>query len=183
MKEALAILPAPGDDSNQEALRVARDKFVTEWGAMGSMWGISRTMAQVHALLLVSPQALTTDEIMDELKISRGNAHANLRELVGWGLIRGVIRKGERKEYFEAEKDVWRMFCMIARERKRREIEPVVKVLRECADTTKSLEGAEAKEFNQQIAALRQLVEIADTAMDRLSKAQESAIVPWLMRF
>ncbi|HSI82180.1 MAG: GbsR/MarR family transcriptional regulator [Candidatus Methylacidiphilales bacterium] len=183
MKEALAILPDPEDDSNQEALRHARDKFVTEWGAMGSMWGISRTMAQVHALLLVSPQPLTTDEIMEELKISRGNAHANLRELVGWGLIRGVIRKGERKEYFEAEKDVWRMFCVIARERKRREIEPVVKVLRECGETTKLLQGAEAREFNQQIAALRQLVEIADTAMDKISKAEQADVMPFLTGF
>jgi hypothetical protein len=93
---------------------------------MGGAWGINRTMAQVHALLMTSEKALTTDEVMAELKISRGNAHQNLRELVGWGLVRNVIRKGERKEYYESEKEVWRMFCTIARERKRREIEPAL---------------------------------------------------------
>ncbi len=98
-------------------------------------------MAQIHALLIVTPNALTTDEVMEELKISRGNAHQNLRDLVGWGLVRSVIRKGERKEYFEAEKDVWRMFCIVARERKRREIEPVLKALRACEEQTRNLRG------------------------------------------
>ena len=100
-----------------DPLARARDEFVAQWGAMGSAWGINRTMAQIHALLMTSDRALTTDEVMEDLKISRGNAHQNLRELVGWGLVRSVIRKGERKEYFESEKDVWRMFCIVARER------------------------------------------------------------------
>ena len=105
---------------------------------MGSAWGINRTMAQIHALLMTSDRALTTDEVMEDLKISRGNAHQNLRELVGWGLVRSVIRKGERKEYFESEKDVWRMFCIVARERKRREIEPALKALRACEEQTRA---------------------------------------------
>src|SRR5207244_13655672 len=92
-----------------QTLQQARDQFVTQWGAIGSAWGINRTMAQIHALLIITPRALTTDEVMEELKVSRGNAHTNLRELVGWGLVRSVVRKGERKEYFEAEKDVWKM--------------------------------------------------------------------------
>ena len=79
-----------------EQLTKARDEFVAQWGIMGSAWGINRTMAQIHALLMTSDQALTTDDVMDELKISRGNAHQNLRDLVGWGLVRSVIRKGER---------------------------------------------------------------------------------------
>src|SRR5579862_1600088 len=103
------------ETNNNQALAAARDEFVSQWGAMGSAWGINRTMAQIHALLLVTPQPLSTDEIMADLKVSRGNAHGNLRELVSWGLIRGVVRKGERKEYFEAEKDVWKMFCIVAR--------------------------------------------------------------------
>jgi DNA-binding transcriptional regulator GbsR (MarR family) len=118
------------DPAEAARLAAARDEFVTQWGAIGSAWGINRTMAQIHALLIVTPGALTTDEVMEELKISRGNAHMNLRELVGWGLIRSVIRKGERKEYFEAEKDVWKMFCTIIRERKRREIRPAINVSR-----------------------------------------------------
>src|SRR5678815_2858085 len=112
------------------ALSEARDEFVTQWGAIGSAWGINRTMAQIHALLITVPTPLSTDEIMADLKISRGNAHGNLRELVSWGLVKSVIRKGERKEFFEAEKDVWKMFCIIIRERRRREMRPAQTVLK-----------------------------------------------------
>src|SRR3954452_18999341 len=106
--------PVPKNASTEAAaLQAARDEFITQWGVMGSAWGINRTMAQIHALLITATTPLTTDEIMDDLKISRGNANMNLRELCGWGLIRSVIRKGERKEFFEAEKDVWKMFCTI----------------------------------------------------------------------
>ena len=106
--------------TDKAAYLAARDEFIAQWGALGSAWGINRTMAQIHALLMISPQPLSTDDIMEDLQISRGNAHTNLRELTGWGLIRSVIRKGERKEYFEAEKDVWKIFCIVTRERKRR---------------------------------------------------------------
>ena len=116
--------PKVKDPAAQQAeLTAARDEFIAQWGIMGSSWGINRTMAQIHALLMVSTTPLSTDEIMAELAISRGNAHMNLRDLVGWGLVRSVIRKGERKEFFEAEKDVWKIFCTVVRERKRREIE------------------------------------------------------------
>src|ERR1700753_4192670 len=121
--------PASGEAAQ---LAAARDEFVMQWGGIGNAWGINRTMAQIHALLIVTPQALTTDEVMEELQISRGNAHTNLRELVGWGLVRSVVRKGERKEYFEAEKEVWKMFCIIVRERKRREIRPAITLLKDC---------------------------------------------------
>src|ERR1700761_1431159 len=140
--------PSPAEAAQ---LAAARDEFVTQWGAIGNAWGINRTMAQIHALLIITPGALTTDEVMEELKISRGNAHTNLRELVGWGLVRSVVRKGERKEYFEAEKDVWRMFCIVARERKRREIEPALRALRACEEQTRGLRGEKAIAFNQQI--------------------------------
>src|SRR5256885_14687249 len=136
------------------ALHRARDEFVTQWGAIGSAWGINRTMAQIHALLITTPRPLSTDEIMEDLKISRGNAHGNLRDLVGWGLVRSVVRKGERKEYFEAEKNVWKMFCIIIRERRRRELRPALAILKECRARTKDLRGAEAAAFNKQIHAL-----------------------------
>ena len=82
-----------------------KQKFIQTWGTLGSSWGISRTMAQVHALLLISPEALTTEEVMEDLKVSRGNANMNLRDLMDWGLISKVLVAGERKEYFVAEKD------------------------------------------------------------------------------
>lgn len=163
-------------------LTAARDGFIAEWGAMGGAWGINRTMAQVHALLMTSERALTTDEVMAELKISRGNAHQNLRELVGWGLVRNVVRKGERKEYYESEKNVWRMFCTIARERKRREIEPALRALRTCEEQTRGLKGEKALAFNRQIRSLAEFLAQMDAIMERISKSEESAIMPALLK-
>ncbi len=165
-----------------DPLTNARDEFISQWGAMGGAWGINRTMAQVHALLMTSERALTTDEVMAELKISRGNAHQNLRELVGWGLVRNVIRKGERKEYYESEKDVWRMFCTIARERKRREIEPALRALRACEEQTHGLKGEKAVAFNRQIKALADFLAQMDSIMDRMSKSEQSTIMPLLLK-
>ena len=170
------------ETNTPDPLVLARDEFVSQWGTMGSAWGINRTMAQIHALLMTSDRALTTDEVMDDLKISRGNAHQNLRELVGWGLVRSVIRKGERKEYFEAEKDVWRMFCIVARERKRREIEPALKALRTCEEQTRSLRGEKAAAFNKQIRALSEFVGQTDTLLDRISRWEGSSVMPLLLK-
>src|SRR6267142_575852 len=144
------------------ALGEARDQFVSQWGVIGSAWGVNRTMAQIHALLITAPAALSTDDIMEERKISRGNAHSNLRDLVSWGLVRSVVRKGERKEFFEAEKDVWKMFCIIIRERRRRELRPAQAVLKECAERTKGMKCAEAVAFNKQIKSLGDFLEVAD---------------------
>src|SRR5271163_756804 len=159
-------------EKETDPLTAARDEFIAQWGAMGGAWGINRTMAQVHALLMTSDRPLTTDEVMAGLKISRGNAHQNLRELVGWGLVRNVIRKGERKEYFESEKDVWRMFCIVARERKRREIEPALKALRACEEQTRGLRGEKAEAFNKQISALAAFVGQTDAILDRISRLE-----------
>ena len=164
-------------------LAVARDEFIIQWGAMGSAWGINRTMAQIHALLLVTERSLSTDEIMDDLKISRGNANMNLRDLAGWGLIRSVIRKGERREYFEAEKDVWKMFCTIVRERKRREIRPAINVLKDCIERTDDLTSQEAVAFTRQTKALCEFMEMADGVLSKVVRSQESSIVPWALKF
>ncbi len=175
-----ATQPDPAEAARLEA---ARDEFVTQWGVMGSSWGINRTMAQIHALLMITPRALTTDEVMEELKISRGNAHMNLRELVGWGLVRSVIRKGERKEYFEAEKDVWKMFCIITRERKRREIRPAINVLKDCLDRAEDLKSPEAVAFTRQTRALCEFMEMADGVLSKVVRSEQSTIVPWALRF
>ncbi len=172
----------PEPASEPDALTAARDEFVAQWGAMGSAWGINRTMAQIHALLITRPGAMTTDEIMDDLKISRGNAHGNLRELVSWGLVRSVIRKGERKEYFEAEKDVWKMFCIVMRERSRREVRPALAVLRECAARTRGLKGSEAAAFNATIKELSDFLNLADSIVAKVSASEQGRIVPWALR-
>src|SRR5881409_2539789 len=156
-------------NDDRAALILARDEFVMQWGAIGSAWGINRTMAQIHALLITIPHPLTTDEIMEELKISRGNAHSNLRDLVSWGLVRSVVRKGERKGFFEAEKNVWKMFCIIIRERRRRELRPASAVLKECSARTTGLRGTEAAAFNKQLKALSDFLELADRMITKVS--------------
>src|ERR1700755_933097 len=165
------------------ALSEARDQFVSQWGVIGSAWGINRTMAQIHALLITAPSALSTDEVMAELKISRGNAHSNLRDLVSWGLVRSVVRKGERKEFFEAEKDVWKMFCTILRERRRRELRPALAPLNECAERPRPLKSAEATAFNNQIRALADFLEIADGVITKITRSEQNKIVPWALKF
>lgn len=156
---------------NAEAkqLKKARDEFVGQWGALGTQWGINRTMAQIHALLMTAPEPLSTDEVMAELEISRGNAHTNLKDLVAWGLVRVVLKKGERREFFEAEKDVWKVFTTVARERKRREIEPALAVLRKCAEDSEDLGSAEGRAFFDQMRQLEVFVEFASKMSDRIA--------------
>lgn len=164
-------------------LRAAQDEFVSQWGAIGSAWGINRTMAQIHALLITTAHPMSTDEVMEELKISRGNAHSNLRDLVSWGLVRSVVRKGERKEFFEAEKDVWKMFCIVLRERRRRELQPAMGVLRECVARTKGLTGPEAAVFNKQIKALSDFLDLADGVITKIANSEQSRMIPIALKF
>ena len=152
-----------------EKLKHARDEFVSQWGALGTQWGINRTMAQIHALLMTSPQPMTTDDVMEDLEVSRGNAHTNLKELVAWGLIRSVVKKGERREFFEAEKDVWQIFTIVARERKRREIEPVMALLNKCAEDSEGINTLEGKAFYDQMRALGDFVGFASKMSDRIA--------------
>jgi len=170
-------------NTSNGALDAAREEFINQWGVLGSAWGINRTMAQIHALLLSTTEPLSTDQIMAELQISRGNAHANIRDLIGWGLLRSVIRKGERKEFFEAEKDVWKIACTIARERKRREIEPALAVLDSCAGATKSLKSGDAKAFHKQMTELRDFVSVADRALETASRSEQSTLLKIASRF
>jgi HTH-type transcriptional regulator, glycine betaine synthesis regulator len=113
-------------------LRTAQDLFIRRWGEMGQTWGINRTMAEIHALLYIVAQPLCTDDVMERLNISRGNASMSLRALRTWGIIRRVHHFGQRREYFESLTDVWEMFGIIAAERKRREMDPVLETIRQC---------------------------------------------------
>src|SRR5437868_1843452 len=116
----------------QQQLRTAQDLFIRRWGEMGQTWGINRTMAEIHALLYITAQPLCTDDVMERLHISRGNASMSLRALCDWGIIRRLHKRGERREYFESLSDVWEMFSIIAAERKRREMDPVLETIRQC---------------------------------------------------
>ena len=155
-------------------LAAAKLKFIEAWGKLGSEWGINRTMAQVHALLLISSEALTTEEIMEQLSISRGNANMTLRDLIGWGLIEKQHKAGERKEYFFADKDVWNIARQVAKERKKRELEPVLKVLSELSDVTGDDQDPEFKTFKKSIADINKLANNADKTIETMLKAEES---------
>lgn len=131
----MTTLQAPvraAKSTTQERLLTAQDTFIRRWGEMGATWGINRTMAEIHALLYVVGQPLCTDDVMERLHISRGNASMSLRALCDWGIIRRQHRRGERREYFESLGDVWEMFSLIAAERKRREMDPVLETIRQC---------------------------------------------------
>lgn len=156
-------------NSESERLEAAREEFVAQWGALGTQWGINRTMAQIHALLMISPDPLCTDEVMEQLQISRGNAHSNLKELVSWGLLRVVLRKGDRKEYFDAEKDVWQIFTTVAKQRKRKEIEPALAVLHDCAEASREMESSQGRAFHDQMRQLEEFVGFMSRVADKVS--------------
>ncbi len=121
------------------ALSPTEQKFVLHWGEMGTRWGINRTVAQVHALLFLSPKPLHAEEIATTLAVARSNVSNSLRELQGWGIVRVAHLLGDRRDHFESVKDLWQIFRIVAEERKRREINPTLRVLQECvADLKKA---------------------------------------------
>src|SRR6186713_485268 len=119
-------------------LSAVQRKFILHWGEMGTRWGVNRTVAQVHALLYVSPQPLNADDIVEALAVARSNVSTSLKELQGWGIVKLVHVLGDKRDHFESMKDVWDMFRVVLDERKRREIDPTIAMLEECiADTGK----------------------------------------------
>jgi DNA-binding transcriptional regulator GbsR (MarR family) len=138
------------------------EKFVLHWGEMGTRWGVNRTVAQVHALLYISPRPMHAEEITETLSVARSNVSTSLRELQGWGIVRVVHVMGDRRDHFESMKDVWEMFRIIVMERKRREIDPTVSVLRECvAEAQKG--GASEVHNRERLNELLQFFETMDT--------------------
>jgi DNA-binding transcriptional regulator GbsR (MarR family) len=114
-------------------LSAVQQKFILHWGEMGTRWGINRTVAQIHALLFISPKPVNAEEIADTLAVARSNVSTSLKELQGWGIVRVVHVMGDRRDHFESMKDVYAMFQAVLDERKRREIDPTLALLRECA--------------------------------------------------
>lgn len=137
----------------------ARQQLIRTWGQLSTHWGISRTMGQIHALLMVSPDPMTSDQIIEELKISRGNVSMSLRSLVEWGIVHKTFIPGERKEYFASEKDVWKMALQIARERKRRELDPVIQSMQHLQ--TINPDSASAREVDELNKMTTQILDVA----------------------
>jgi DNA-binding transcriptional regulator GbsR (MarR family) len=164
-------------------LTEARQQFISSWGAFGTHWGINRTMAQIHALLLISPDPLTQDDLMEELNISRGNANMNIRELINWGLVERVILPGERKEYFLAEKDIWKVVKQIVKERKKRELEPMLKLLDQLEEVEGDKRDKNVKAFVDTVGGIKKLGKHADKTLDMMIKAEENWFVTTLSKF
>ncbi|HZY36097.1 MAG TPA: MarR family transcriptional regulator [Mucilaginibacter sp.] len=152
----------------------AKQKFIEAWGKLGSEWGINRTMAQVHALLLITPEALSTEEIMEALSISRGNANMTVRDLIGWGLVEKRLKQGERKEFFYADKDTWNIARQVAKERRKRELDPVIKILDELSKVKGDIKDPEYKTFNKSVTDINKLAKNVDKTLEKMIKADES---------
>jgi len=118
----------------KEVYDQVENRFVELWGDMSSWWGVSRTMAEIHGLLFITSAPHSAEDIQKRLGISRGNVSMNIRTLVEWGLVRRVRKRGDRRDYYESLTDVWEMFTVLASQRKRREIDPIVKTLKQCRE-------------------------------------------------
>jgi DNA-binding transcriptional regulator GbsR (MarR family) len=133
------------DTEKKAGLAPVAEKFILHWGEMGTRWGINRTVAQVHALLYLADRPMPADEISATLAVARSNVSTSLRELQAWGIVRVVHVLGDRRDHFETLKDVWEIFRIVAEERKRREIDPTLRVLSECVKEVKSNSHGDAQ--------------------------------------
>jgi len=160
----------------------ARQQFISSWGAFGTHWGINRTMAQIHALLLTSPNPLSQDDMMEDLNISRGNANMNIRELINWGLVERVLIPGERREFFEAEKDMWQVVKQIVKERKKRELEPMLQMLDKLEEVEGDRRDQNVKAFVDIVSSIKKISSQANHTLDIMIKAEENWFVGKMLR-
>ena len=165
-------------------LNEAKEKFIQQWGSLGSNWGIYRTMAQIHALFLISEELLSAEEVMETLKISRGNANMNIRTLIDWGLVYKEYQSGERKEFFRGEKDIWKVTQRVIRVRQRQELDPMLNVLAELqtVESNKS-NKKEVEAFTKQIKDIKSFAELADSSLTKISASEENWFLKVFMKF
>lgn len=159
----------------------AKHIFIQAWGTLGSSWGINKAMAQIHALLLLSTEPLSTEDIMDELQMSRGNVNMNVRALMDWGIVKKEYKVGERKEFFITGKDVWELAKQVSRERRRREIEPVLQVLKE-VQHAKGDDKKQLAEFKKVTKDLYDFSNTVDGMIEKFAKADQNWFYKLLMK-
>jgi DNA-binding transcriptional regulator GbsR (MarR family) len=164
----------PTDPSGTLTLAQAKTQFIHTWGVSGASWGVSKTLAQMHALLLVSPVALSTEDLMEQLTISRGNASMSVRELVDWGLVYKELRAGERREYFVAEKDMLQVTRCIIGARKRRELDPMKRSLDQLTALPGDPADADYQAFHTVLSDIHQLATVSDKLLTRIMQAEKS---------
>ena len=170
-----ADTPAADDDrspTDRSEIQRSKEAFIAHWGEMGSSWGVPRSMAEIHALLFIEGKPLCAEEIMDRLQVSRGNVSTTLRQLADWGIVTKTRMRGDRKDFFEAEQDVWTLLSLIVRARKRRELEPLLAALDDARSIARSSEATtdheEARQASEHLARLDAMHD-ALMRLDRLS--------------
>jgi HTH-type transcriptional regulator, glycine betaine synthesis regulator len=162
----------------KQTLDEVEQDFVGLWRQMSSLWGVSPTMAEIHGLLYITGSAMSMDDIMARLRISRGNVSMNLSKLVEWGLVRRVHKRGDRRDYYESLSDVWEMFTLVAAQRKRREIDPILNTLRACREhlSPESLgaaaEDAAATERRRRVGELLSFLSLVDGLAQRFFESR-----------
>jgi len=169
----------------EDRFEPVRSLFIRRWGEMAASWGIARTMAEIHALLFLATEPLCTDDVMEHLAVSRGSASTNLRQLVNWGLIHRVHQRNDRKEYFEAEKNVWQMFETITRERRRREVEPIVETIEKCLSIIDKDRGrlsgdakADAESYHSRFSDILEFFGLMNSVFNGISKVGPTGLKP-----
>jgi DNA-binding transcriptional regulator GbsR (MarR family) len=152
-----------------------QQQYILHWGEMGTRWGINRTVAQIHALLFLSPKPLPADEIAETLNVARSNVSTSIRELESWGIVRAVHVLGERREHYESMKDVWEMFRLIVEQRKRREVDPTLQLLRQCLAESDS--GHAADDYTRQrLQSMAEFFEAATAAYGEISQVSSATL-------
>ncbi|QOV89391.1 GbsR/MarR family transcriptional regulator [Humisphaera borealis] len=166
----------------EQLLQTAQDLFIRRWGEMGQTWGINRTMAEIHAFLFITGLPQCTDDVMDRLNISRGNASMSLRALCDWGIVRRLHKRGERREYFESLTDVWEMFSIILAERKRREMDPVLETIKQCqkmlddSDLGKSNKAEAVQLTRQRLEHMQEFMEVTNKLFQQFIGGAKSGL-------
>jgi len=161
----------------------AKERFINQWGTLGTSWGLNKAMAQMHALLMLSPEPMSVEEIMDALNISRGNVSMNLRSLIDWGIVRKEYKAGERKEYFASEKDVWKLSTQVAKERRKRELEPVIDMLNMATNVKVDKRDPEQKEFVEMSNALLKFANQSDSILKKFINSDRNFFFKTIIRF
>jgi DNA-binding transcriptional regulator GbsR (MarR family) len=162
--------------TNKTTLTSVQQKFILHWGEMGTRWGINRTVAQIHALLFLSPVPLNAEEIATTLGVARSNVSTSLRELQGWGIVRVAHILGDRRDHYESMKDIWEMFRVIVDERRKREADPTLTMLREAVAETKKPGAADAY-TRERLTDMLQFFELMTNWCEQTRKLPTRAVI------
>jgi len=162
------------NEATKSKLSPTAQKFILHWGEMGTKWGVNRTVAQVHALLFLSPQPLSAEEIAGALSVARSNVSTSLRELLGWRIVRVAPVLGDRRQHFESIKDVWELFRIIVQERKKREVDPTIEVVRECVAEAEKGGPSEAY-ARKRLEEMLEFITTMNTMFDEFQRLPPSA--------